>query len=138
MSKTRKTYPTNCPITGKSPGGNSCKCVFCKQERARVQREYRKANPDYVRKMNLWTQFRITPDEFQDILEEQGYVCAVCKKPQRGHNQYGNNSLCVDHNHETGQIRGLLCNHCNRALGFLEDNIDTIEALLNYRKKYDD
>jgi hypothetical protein len=44
---------------------------------------------------------------------------------------------CIDHNHKTGQVRGVLCAECNRALGLLQDNPDTIQGLLNYLNKND-
>ena len=43
----------------------------------------------------------------------------------------------IDHNHKTGQVRGVLCAECNRALGLLQDNPDTIQGLLNYLNKND-
>ena len=56
----------------------------------------------------------------------QNNLCAICKEPK--------NDLCVDHNHETGAVRGLLCCGCNIRVGFLELKsgiIDRIKAYLN-------
>ena len=49
-----------------------------------------------------------------------------------GHTEH----LAVDHDHETGQVRDLLCHNCNRALGLFQDSIETVEAALNYLKKW--
>jgi hypothetical protein len=58
-----------------------------------------------------------------DELISLGDKCEVCGDTER---------LCVDHNHFTGQVRGLLCNRCNAALGMLGDSKDNIINLLNY------
>jgi hypothetical protein len=71
------------------------------------------------------------------MLEDQNYVCAVCHKPELGHNQHGLMALAVDHNHETGAVRALLCHRCNRALGLLGDDAGRVQALADYRKKFD-
>lgn len=54
--------------------------------------------------------------------------CEVCGSTHR---------LCVDHNHVTGKIRGVLCSHCNSALGLINDNLDTLQGLINYLKEKD-
>lgn len=65
------------------------------------------------------------------MLEEQNGVCAICNQKQRG--AKGNsNKLCVDHNHETGKVRGLLCSFCNRFLGFIETGDMKIEKYYEY------
>lgn len=51
------------------------------------------------------------------MFKAQGGVCAVCEQPQLGDIK----NLAVDHNHETGEVRGLLCNRCNPALAILDD-----------------
>jgi len=79
--------------------------------------------------------FGIGADEYQSMLDHQGGRCAnvgcsgipVKKKT----------SLCVDHNHATGAVRGLLCHNCNLALGHVDDNIDSLYGLIDYLNKYD-
>ncbi len=85
--------------------------------------ERRKArNPELVRSIakraKLKHHFGMTPEEFDVMSESQGGLCAICKNsPTNGHSR-----LSVDHNHEDGKIRGLLCYHCNIGLGFIEDD----------------
>jgi Recombination endonuclease VII len=55
----------------------------------------------------------------------QGNVCAICGKA---------GGLHVDHDHESGRVRGLLCFNCNRALGYLQDDLDVLRGALNYLK----
>jgi len=83
------------------------------------------------RKSMLKTVYGITPEEYNKILERQNFCCAVCKK----HLAEFKKALSVDHNHETGKIRGLLCQKCNLALGLLEDNLESIRELLRYLEK---
>lgn len=70
-----------------------------------------KANSQSKRDAYLIKTYGISLAQFETLLSKQGFVCAVClKSPKEGKN------LCVDHDHKTGEIRGLLCNYCNRRL----------------------
>ena len=71
--------------------------------------------------------FGITQDDYEAMLERQNGGCAVCgREPKPG------KSLHVDHDHVTGERRGLLCFSCNAALGHLADDPKRIQALLDY------
>lgn len=59
--------------------------------------------------------------------DKQGGKCAVCRKPPRP-----GKKLCVDHNHKTGAVRGLLCKRCNTALGFFYDEPLLMELAADY------
>ncbi|HEX2193006.1 MAG TPA: endonuclease VII domain-containing protein [Acidimicrobiales bacterium] len=76
---------------------------------------------------HLWRKFGITIAEYDAMLAAQGGVCAVCKRPPTP-----GISLHVDHDHETGRIRGLLCFRCNNALGDLEDDPALLRAAARY------
>lgn len=67
------------------------------------------------------------------MLSIQGGVCAICKKPER-HRSNGPKvkRLAVDHDHTTGEVRGLLCNNCNRALGLFGDDVTALQAAIDY------
>jgi hypothetical protein len=54
----------------------------------------------------------VTPEEYAALFSEQGGVCAICGNPPKE----GGRALHVDHNHKTGEVRGLLCHYCNRFL----------------------
>ncbi len=69
----------------------------------------------------------MTQEEYEARLREQGGGCAVCGRPPKP-----GKSLHVDHDHETGHVRGLLCFKCNAALGQLDDDLERIEAALIY------
>lgn len=67
----------------------------------------------------------LTNAEYDGLLERQGGVCAVCGEKREGR-------LVVDHDHETGKVRGLLCNFCNVALGFFRDDERRVVAAAEY------
>lgn len=68
--------------------------------------------------------------EYEQMLEAQGGVCAICKQADL------RKRLSVDHDHTTGKVRGLLCNTCNRALGLLKDSIPVMTAATDYLKSW--
>ena len=68
--------------------------------------------------------------------DQQGGVCAVCEQPETGKNQFGTVSLAIDHDHDTGEIRKLLCMRCNRSLGLLRDSIQVLERMIDYLKEH--
>ena len=68
-----------------------------------------------IRATNL-RKYGLTPDQYDDILEEQSGVCAIC-----GNTCATGRNLAVDHCHTTGEVRGLLCFNCNSKLAVLED-----------------
>lgn len=70
----------------------------------------------------------ITNDEFLAIMDRQSQCCAACGDWL----MMGIGKYAVDHCHTTGRIRGVLCGHCNIALGHLKDDPDRITALLGY------
>lgn len=73
--------------------------------------------------------YGITLDEYNALLGTQGGLCAGCGSEGSQGKRKG---LFVDHDHETGGIRGLLCNNCNAALGLLGDSLETLRRLTAY------
>ncbi|MDZ4345072.1 MAG: endonuclease VII domain-containing protein [Candidatus Binatia bacterium] len=71
--------------------------------------------------------------DYKAILLQQGGVCAVCKNAETARKTNGELKwLAVDHCHATGKIRGLLCERCNHAIGYLNDNVVTLRAAALY------
>ena len=67
--------------------------------------------------------YGITQKEYELLLSKQGGLCAICRKP---------NKLNIDHDHETGKVRGLLCSTCNMMLGHAHDSPLLLEAGIRY------
>jgi len=92
--------------------------------------EYRREryDRDAHRGYRLKGKYGLTPDEYDELLAAQGGVCAICAGPPDGRWP----RYAVDHDHETGEVRGLLCTRCNRAIGLLRDSTDLVLAVLEY------
>ena len=71
------------------------------------------------------SRYGISRADYDALLKRQGGVCAICAKPSK-------RTLCVDHCHVIGTIRGLLCHNCNTALGYLKDDQASLLAALAY------
>lgn len=112
---------TKCQVTkalsefhksGKSSDGRASWCKPCANAIYRVSRK-RLYTPENKRKWQLSTRYKITPDQFATMHSAQGGLCALCPasldKPH------------VDHDHNTGVVRGLLCHRCNIRLGGWDD-----------------
>jgi len=80
--------------------------------------------------------YGITPEEYAALLVKQGGVCAICKEPPKTRNNIngkpGIHRLCVDHDHVTGAVRGLLCHSCNVGLAQYSDRPDLLRAAASY------
>ena len=80
-------------------------------------------NPEKARDSFLNTTYGISLADYEKQLREQGGTCALCKLPETTLGPKGKvRVLSVDHCHKTGKFRGLLCNSCNRAIGYLRDD----------------
>lgn len=88
---------------------------------------------EQLRDRQLRFHYGMTHAEYGMRLEAQGGVCASCGSlpPAEGRKKH----LAVDHCHDSGTVRGLLCNNCNIALGLLGDDVEKILALAAYLKK---
>ena len=107
------------------------RCKRCNSERAM---QWHVDNPGRTvsqkRKRNL-AAYGLTPDGYNALFDAQGGVCAVCGIPaRRAHAR--DMRLVVDHDHESGQVRGLLCNRCNRAIGLFADDPVLIRRAISY------
>lgn len=72
----------------------------------------------------------ITITNYREMFDKQEGKCAICGTHQRDLKS----RLAVDHDHYTNEIRGLLCNRCNPAIGLLEDDVERLEAAIAYLK----
>lgn len=73
-------------------------------------------------------QYGISMQEFDRLLEFQKHGCAICNKPITKLSRRMN----IDHDHKTGQVRGLLCSGCNTGLGHLGDDVQGLKRALEY------
>jgi hypothetical protein len=96
------------------------------KERIRKRyKEYYRQNPEKYHDKWLQYKYKITIEEYNNILERQHGVCKICKK------RPNKRALAVDHSHLTGEIRGLLCTGCNIRLAWFEKyNVEAHQYLL--------
>ena len=78
--------------------------------------------------------YGITEEDWDEMLEAQGGVCAICGNEElKAHGRTGTQfRLSVDHDHQTGKVRGLLCIRCNRSLGLLGDDVEILRRAIVY------
>ncbi len=99
------------------------------------RREYRQ-RPDRKaadREYHLKRKYGITIEQYDAMLAAQGGVCAICRQPRPE-----NRTLHVDHDHVSGEIRGLLCFRCNNALGDFEEQYELFQKAANYLDRDDE
>lgn len=115
--------------------GYQARCKPCKVRRFR---EWRAKNPDYdqrrywanrdsERERHLLAKYGITFQDYYRMLAEQDGRCAICSRPEPTNRMFD-----VDHDHETGTVRGLLCTSCNRVLGHAGDSPERLRAAADY------
>jgi hypothetical protein len=75
--------------------------------------------------------YGITDVDYKEMLMNQGGVCKVCKGPP---NVLGQKRMAIDHNHKTGEVRGLICMICNVMLGHAKDSIQILTSAIEYLK----
>src|SRR5262249_50729082 len=98
-----------------------------KKKDAQAREWYVKNFSTQVRDYHLKKNFGITLEQFESMLEAQGGGCAIC-----GGLPGGRGNFHVDHNHVTGEIRGLLCHYCNVTLGNMKDSPELLEKAAAY------
>ena len=74
----------------------------------------------------------LTHTDYEKMLKNQKGVCAICKRHRVASNK---EYMVIDHCHETGNVRGILCNWCNRGLGVFEDSEYFLKNAIKYLKE---
>lgn len=105
-----------------------CKTCCSQYNKAYKRKTVNKPTYEINRKRRLFTRFRITPEEYAKLEVQQSSLCAICGKPQIS----AYRTLDIDHDHITGQVRGLLCRNCNTALGQFKDSVPLLLKAADY------
>ena len=101
--------------------------------RMREDEDFRLRHRASCRKGHLRRAYGLTQETFDAMLHAQGGCCAICKAKPIDGNQ--GSRMVVDHCHLTNQIRGILCDLCNTALGKFEDNVGLLKSAIDYLNK---
>lgn len=98
-----------------------------KEKIVKYNNEYKERRKEIDRLRTL-KERGLSIDQYNILFKQQEGKCAICGTHQDKLKQ----SLCVDHNHKTNQIRGLLCGKCNRGIGYLNDDVNVLEKAIQY------
>lgn len=106
------------------------KAYYSADKTARLEqnKRWRERNPEKAKESRLRERLKpygLTPESYRQLLETQRHSCALCEEPfvKTPH---------VDHCHDTGRVRGLLCGDCNTSLGKLGDTVESFRKVLRY------
>ncbi len=110
-------------------GGRANRCRECDRERLRDNRKRlgNEAGQRRARKSRLKSLFGLTVEQYDEMLDQQKGVCKICGRPCSSGRR-----LAVDHCHETGKIRGLLCGNCNKGIGNFQDSVPVLRSAIEY------
>ena len=112
---------------------NREKCrAYSANYKSKLSPERRKEVKKYQLRHDLFKLYGITQEDYDALLEKQHGVCAICHKPSKPGGKRSASRLHVDHDHETGRVRGLLCNRCNLGIGHLHDSPVLLLSALKY------
>lgn len=126
-----------CLSCGKHPSP----CEPCRERNREYMRRKRAGLPPEEKK-KLWISkrhyylmrnFGISEKTYDEMLEKQNHSCAICGSKESGDTR--TSRLSVDHCHEKGHVRGLLCSSCNKGIGLLKDSKEILESAIRYLKK---
>jgi hypothetical protein len=114
-------------------------CTKCRTVKVKDEFYKSKSNKDglqsYCKPCNLLNnrnilrekKYGVCPTQWEIMMKRCGGKCELC-----GNENKGGDALCIDHNHETNEVRGLLCHNCNRGLGFLKDSAELVKKAATY------
>lgn len=108
-----------------------------KQRRAARTAKLRELNPRYTLASRLKYSYGLTLEDYDHMVAEQNGLCAICHKPETEIDWHSGKirNFHIDHDHETGEVRGLLCSLCNKGIGQLGDSIEILESAITYLKR---
>jgi len=96
----------------------------------------RKSNPETFKRLKLKSTYGISMKEFTTLLDYQGHKCVICTKKLSGKVNSKDLKAFVDHKHETGTVRGILCLYCNSLIGYCREDKLVLLSAIDYLKKF--
>lgn len=109
---------------------------WCKPCKKLWRTQHRKDNPEKYKmqdfKNDLKRHYGITVEVYNQMFDKQNGRCACCSRSSEEFRK----GLHVDHDHATGQVRGLLCTQCNPGIGYFEESVERLEMAIKYLNKF--
>lgn len=120
--------------------GRAANREYFKRPEVKIRENERRAKRYYadhakiraqIRRAKFLRKYGITPEQADQMLVEQGGVCAICKT-----SEWTKAGPSVDHCHTTGRVRAILCNRCNAAIGFAKEDPERLRAAAAYLEQH--
>lgn len=105
---------------------------IARRERWKNDPEYRERSKAISRR----SRYGISPERYEEMLQQQSGVCAICASPPNPNGIKSASRLHVDHDHSSGLVRRLLCLNCNRGIGYFGDDPQRLEAAAHYLRTF--
>jgi len=107
---------------------NECRRIANKERPKEGRHQEYVRNKQHALDRELFSNYGITREQYNEMIIKQDYLCAICGK----HQSESHKGLHTDHCHETKKVRGLLCNSCNLAIGMLKHNVTILTKAIKY------
>ena len=105
--------------------GKYGRCFPCRSCR---KKQYKPPARKAVHRKNIKVRYGLSLEQYEQLVNSQSGCCGICKERME--------PVCVDHCHDTGKVRGLLCRNCNSALGKFKDSPETLRSAADYIEKF--
>jgi len=121
--------------------GRNTSCKECDKIKRRSRpsasgRSIWRRSPIQQRNYTLKKKYGITAEQYDALLKLQDHKCAICGEPEDMERFGKACPLSVDHNHNTGEVRGLLCQSCNSGIGFFYEDAFLLESAMRYLSNF--
>ncbi len=130
----QQTFPIEEFVLCKANNGTSYRYTYCKSCAVKIHKVWQQTPEGQKchRTINLRA-YGLTHNQYDAMVAHQNNVCAICHRPETRRSRNGGiRPLAVDHNHTTGQVRGLVCSSCNSGLGYFQDDPVLLQAAITY------
>jgi len=130
----KRPYPETDKFFNRHIRGKGGWYYICKKCKCAKEKQRRKINPNMDRTNRFRLKYGITYEHYLLMLEQAGHKCAICNKEETEIQQPSKKvkMLSVDHDHATGEVRGLLCGRCNKAVGLFSDDVKLLDSAIKY------
>jgi hypothetical protein len=123
------------PLARGKARGYAWVCKECKKAKHQAKKASMSDEDWFLTQRKYWlkSEYGLTLEDYNNKVKEQDHKCAICKCDET---DAFKGLLFVDHCHTTGTVRGLLCHHCNTALGKFRDSKEILTSAIDYVEKY--
>lgn len=144
MPRARSLTCSKCGTVKVVISSGATRCPVCHNRRGREYYRTNLVRRENQRRSYILRKYGISIEQLEDLLSQQEGSCAICRRPWQEcvsakRSRYEArflHHLCVDHDHATGRVRGLLCNACNTAIGMFEEDRSRFESAAEYLERH--